>query len=252
MKFSVCVDSVFFGKDVYESIELLAENGMKNIEFWAWWNKDIDRLLALKEKWGLTYTTFCTKDYCMVDPKEQEDYIQGFEDSCKVAVKLGCSRLISKTLDKTDAPWQDQYDLMKETLIRCMKIAEKYGVVLMLEPINSAYEAPNTFMDHSALAFRFVDEIKNTYLKTLYDIYHMQIDEGNVLKRIVENIDKIAHIHTAGSWERHELKDGELNYDYIFTKIAQTDYDGYIGLEYFPAEDPVTGLLEVINQYPEN
>ena len=174
MKFSVCVDAVFSGKDVYESIELLEKNGLKNIEFWTWWDKDLDRLLALKEQYGLTYTTFCTKFYSLVKPEEQQDYIKGFQESCRAAAKLGTKRLITKPLDKTDAPWQEQYDLMKETLSICVGIAAQYGVTLMLEPVNSAYEAPNTFMDNSALAFRFVDEIASPNLKVLYDIVEIQ------------------------------------------------------------------------------
>ncbi len=245
MKFSVCIDAVFSGKDVYESIELLAKNGIKNIEFWTWWDKDIERLLQLKETYGLTYVAFCTKFYSLVNPNEQEDYIKGFRETCETARKLGCKHIITKPLDKTTAPWQQQYDLMKATLQICVNIAREYDITIVLEPVNSVYEAPNTFMDNSALGFRVVDDIQDEHLKLLYDIYHMQIDEGNVLKRVLENIQKIGHIHTAGSQERHELKDGELNYDYIFTKISETDYNEYIGLEYFPIGDAVAGILEV-------
>lgn len=249
MKFSVCVDAVFFGKDVYESIELLARNGIKNIEFWTWWDKDLKRLEQLKEKYGLTYVAFCTKFYSLVNPGERDSYIKGFRETCEAARRLGCKKIITKPLDKTDAPWQEQYDLMKSTLQACVGIAGDYDITVVLEPVNSAYEAPNTFLDNSTLGFRIVDEIQDEHLKVLYDIYHMQIDEGNVLKRILENIQKIGHIHTAGSQNRHELKDGELNYDYIFTKISKTDYAGYIGLEYFPAGDAVAGIQEVITKY---
>lgn len=248
MKFSVCIDAVFSGKDVYESIELLAKNGIKNIEFWTWWDKDIERLIQLKETYGLTYVAFCTKFYSLVNPDEQENYIEGFRETCEAARKLGCKNIITKPLDKTDAPWQEQYDLMKATLKTCVNIAREYDITIVLEPVNSVYEAPNTFMDNSTLGFQVVDDIQDEHLKVLYDIYHMQIDEGNVLKRVLENIQKIGHIHTAGSQERHELKDGELNYDYIFTKISETDYNEYIGLEYFPVEDAVAGILEVTDK----
>ncbi len=245
MKFSVCVDAVFSGKDVYESIELLAKHGLKNIEFWSWWDKDTDRLLKLKEEWGLTYTAFCSRFVSLVDPLVRQEYVEGFRQTCETAAKLGCKTIITKPLDKTQASFEEQYQTMKETLEICLKIAEAFDVTIVLEPVNSAYEAPDTFMDHSALAFAFVDDIRSDHLKVLYDIYHMQIDEGNVLRRILGNISRIGHIHTAGSWERHELKDGELNYDYIFRKLEEAGYEGYVGLEYFPAEDPVTGLLEV-------
>ena len=74
MKFSVCIDAVFYGKDVYESIELLAKNGIRNIEFWTWWDKDINRLLELKERYELTYVAFCSKFYSLVDTGERERF----------------------------------------------------------------------------------------------------------------------------------------------------------------------------------
>lgn len=247
MKFSVCVDAVFDGCDFYESIERLAKNNIKNIEFWTWWDKDIDRLLELKEKYDLTYVAFCTRFFSLVDPAQKEAYIRGFKETCEVAKKLGCRRIITKPLDATSEPFEVQYRIMKDTLTECAAIAKDYNIIIVIEPVNSAYEAPDTFMDNSTLGFAFEKDIASPNLKVLYDIYHMQIDEGNVLKRILENIDRIAHIHTAGSTDRHELSDGELNYDYIFRKIAETDYDGYIGLEYFPVYDPIDGILEVVN-----
>jgi len=248
MKFSVCVDAVFSGKDVYESIERLAKNGIKNIEFWTWWDKDIDRLLELKETYDLTYAAFCTKFYSLVNGDEREAYVDGFRETCEAAKRIGCKTIITKPLDKTDETYEVQYQNMRTTLQLCVEIAKDYDITIVIEPVNSAYEAPNTFMDNSTLGFQFVDDIQDEHLKVLYDIYHMQIDEGNVLKRIIENIHKIGHIHTAGSQDRHELTDGELNYDYIFEKIAKTDYEGFVGLEYFPAEDEVAGILAVTSK----
>lgn len=247
MNFSCCIDAVFSGFDFYESVEKLAQNGFKNIEFWTWWDKDLDRLVALKETYGLNYVAFCTKFHSLVDPKERDAYIEGFKETCVAAKKLGCKNIITKPLDKTDDPWDVQYQNMKQTLMACVEIAKQYDITIVIEPVNSAYEAPNTFMDNSTLGFKFVDDIQDPHLKVLYDIYHMQIDEGNVLKRVLENIDKIGHIHTAGSTDRHELTDGELNYDYIFRKIAETSYSGCVGLEYFPEKDPLEGIMQVVN-----
>ena len=249
MKFSVCIDAVFYGKDVYESIELLAKNGIRNIEFWTWWDKDINRLLELKERYELTYVAFCSKFYSLVDTGERETYMNGFQETCETAKKIGCNTIITKPLDKTGEAYEGQYQNMRNTLQRCTGIAKKYDITIVIEPVNSVYEAPNTFMDNSSLAFQLVDDIQDKHLKVLYDIYHMQIDEGNVVKRIMKNIHKIGHIHVAGSQDRHELTDGELNYDYIFDKIGKTDYDGYVGLEYFPAQDEIAGILEVTKKY---
>lgn len=131
MKFSVCVDAVFLGKDVYESIEYLAKNDIKNIEFWTWWDKDIDQLLALKETYDLTYVAFCTKFYSLVNADEREAYVIGFRETCEIAKKLGCKRIITKPLDKTDEPFEVQYQNMKTTLQNCVEIAKEYDVTVL-------------------------------------------------------------------------------------------------------------------------
>ena len=79
----------------------------------------------------------------------------------------------------------------------------------------------------------------------LYDIYHQQITEGDLLARILPNIDQIGHFHAAGVPGRHELDECEINYDYLLRQIARAGYDGWIGLEYFPAKAPAEGLRKL-------
>ena len=83
-------------------------------------------------------------------------------------------------------------------------------------------------------------------MKVVFDIYHQQISEGNLIQNIVENIDKIGHFHAAGNPGRNELQFGEINYPHVFAAIQQTDFEGFVGLEYWPLEeDPVGALSEV-------
>jgi hydroxypyruvate isomerase len=246
LKYSVCVEAVYHGKDFYKSIEELAAADIGNIEFWSWWDKDLDRILELKKKLNLTITTFCTKFFSLVNPAERSEYLAGFEESCKVAQKLGCTQLITKPLDKTGESFDVQYKAVTGTLKKALKIASSWGITILLEPVNSKFEAPNTFLDNSSLGFRIIDDINDPHLKLLYDIYHMQIDEGDILRHILPNIQKIGHFHTAGSTGRHELDDGELNYAYIFQKLDEAGYKGYTGLEYFPAHEALKGLKTVI------
>lgn len=249
MKFSVCTDAVYNGYDFYEAIEILANNQIKNIEFWTWWDKDIDVLVKMKETYGLNIVAFCTKFYSLVDVKERLLYLEAFEESCKTAKRLGCRQIITKPGNSTGEPFEVQYQHMKETLGMAILLAKKYDITILLEPVNSKLEAPNTFLDNSDLGFRFVDDIHDSHLLLLYDIYHMQMDEGDVLRRLIAGMSKIGHIHTAGSTERHELYDGELNYDYIIKKVEESGYNGYMGLEYFPAEEPLKGIQKVIREH---
>jgi hydroxypyruvate isomerase len=82
-------------------------------------------------------------------------------------------------------------------------------------------------------------------VKVLYDIYHQQITEGHLIHNITTHIDKIGHFHAAGNPGRHELTKGEINYPAVFAAIEAAGFDGYVGLEYFPKQDPAFGLREV-------
>ena len=82
-------------------------------------------------------------------------------------------------------------------------------------------------------------------MKVVFDIYHQQISEGHLINHITSNIEKIGHFHAAGNPGRHELTRGEINYPEIFAAIRETGFEGYVGLEYWPVDDPVTGLRKV-------
>lgn len=83
-------------------------------------------------------------------------------------------------------------------------------------------------------------------VKVLYDIYHQQIMEGNIISTITKYIDKIDHFHAAGNPGRYELSIGELNYTQIFNAIDDTHFSGFIGLEYFPLKDAKEGLDDLL------
>lgn len=84
-----------------------------------------------------------------------------------------------------------------------------------------------------------------------FDIYHQQISEGNIINNILANIDYIGHFHAAGHPGRHELQHGEINYPEIFSAIKQTNFSGYIGLEYWPLTDNTTESLQEVVRWLE-
>ena len=91
-------------------------------------------------------------------------------------------------------------------------------------------------------AAEVIKEVDSSNVKMLFDIYHQQITEGDLIRRIREYIPYIGHFHSAGNPGRNELYDSEIDYKKVFQAIKETGYDGHIGLEYFPREDPAKGL----------
>ena len=131
-------------------------------------------------------------------------------------------------------------------LERLLPLAEEYDIVLVMELLNSKVDHPDYQCDHTNWGVELCKKIGHPRFKLLYDIYHMQVMEGDVISTIRENIDYFAHFHTAGVPGRNELgPNQELNYPAIARALASTGYTGYVGHEFVPtADDPFSSLSE--------
>lgn len=127
-------------------------------------------------------------------------------------------------------------------------LAEEQGVTICVELLNSKVDHADYQGDHTAFGVAVLKEIGSPRLKLLYDIYHMQIMEGDVIRTIRDNRAYIGHFHTGGVPGRHELDQGqELNYRAIAMAIAETGFTGFLAHEFSPARDPLTSLKEAVD-----
>ena len=130
-----------------------------------------------------------------------------------------------------------------EGLRRVTAVAEEKGIVLSMELLNSRVNHPDYQCDRTPWGVAMCRAVGSTSVKLLYDIYHMQIMEGDLIRNITNNIDFISHFHTAGNPDRLDLDDEqEIYYPPIMKAIAATDYSGYVGHEYRPKSDPIASL----------
>ena len=130
-------------------------------------------------------------------------------------------------------------------LKRIAPLAEKHGVTVLLEILNSKVDHGDYQFDRTAYGLEVVKAVGSPRLKILYDIYHAQIMEGDVIRTIRDHIDSIGHFHTGGVPGRGEI-DGaqELNYGAICKAIADAGYTGFVAQEFVPTRDPLTSLRE--------
>jgi hydroxypyruvate isomerase len=128
-------------------------------------------------------------------------------------------------------------------LNRVKKIAEDHGVTICLELLNSKRDHHDYMCDHTAWGVNVVREVNSPKVKLLYDIYHMQIMEGDVIETVRQNLQWIGHFHTGGVPGRHEL-DGtqEIQWDGVMRAIAEAGFQGYVAHEFVPAGDPLASL----------
>lgn len=131
---------------------------------------------------------------------------------------------------------------------RLLPIAEANGVKLVMELLNSKVNHHDYMCDHTSWGVKLCKEINSPWFGLLYDIYHMQIMEGDVIQTIRAAKDHIFHYHTGGVPGRHEINDSqELNYPAIMRAIADTGYTGFVGQEFTPAgPDPLASLREAL------
>jgi hydroxypyruvate isomerase len=132
-----------------------------------------------------------------------------------------------------------------EGLRQIAPLAEAHGVTVCVELLNSKVNHPDYQGDHTAFGVAVMQGVDSPRVKLLYDIYHMQIMEGDVIRTIREHIDYIGHFHTGGVPGRHEIDDGqELNYPAIVRAIADLGFSGYLAHEFVPVRDPLASLRE--------
>jgi hydroxypyruvate isomerase len=172
---------------------------------------------------------------------------KGFRKNIPLAAKAKVPNVI--TFSGNRGGMSDDEGL-KNTVIglnRVKKIAEDYGVTICIELLNSKVNHPDYMADHTAWGVRVMEEVNSPRAKLLYDIYHMQIMEGDLISTIQANIQWIAHFHTGGVPGRHELNNKqEVQWDGLMRGILATPFHGYVAHEFTPTGDPKTSLLQAV------
>lgn len=262
-KIDVCLETVFTSLPVEERLKRVAQVGYTAVELWhneCTWNgvdltgpaKDVKRLKAALDKYGLVVNNMvlnawdATLGGSLVNPENQKLYLKNLDDVINFARSIGCNKLITCTGKKIPGKsYKKQRESIISTLSEAVKIAEKEDFTLLLEPLNTYVDHPGYFLDSTKEGTKIIREINRPNIRLLYDIYHMQIMEGNVISTIEQNIDIIGHFHAAGVPGRHELYLGELNYPNIIKRVKELGYEGYFGLEYFPSMDSKESLKTI-------
>lgn len=252
MKYSVCASAVFGGTPLAEAIRKIAETGYTACEFWSWWDQDMDAVAQAVREAGLEVAGICTKMVPLNDPARREEYVEGLRESIAAAKRIGCGRLISQVGQAIDGmDRQAQHDSIVAGLRACAPVLEKENIELVIEPLNTLVDHIGYYLDRSDEAFEIIREVNSPKVKVLFDIYHQQVTEGNLIANLTKNIALIGHIHISGNPGRHEPhKNSEIHYPSVLAAVKNAGYVGYAGLEYFPVEDAIKGLKEIREVMP--
>jgi len=175
-------------------------------------------------------------------PNRVAEFEAGVEQAIEYATALGCGQV--NCLAGIRPPDLDEKDA-RDTLIKNLRYAaprlKAAGIKLLVEPINTR-DVPGFFLSHTAQAVEIIDRVESDNLFLQYDVYHMQVMEGDLAPTIERNLRFIAHIQVADSPGRHEPGTGEINYPFLLAFIDRVGYSGWVGCEYTPATGTEAGL----------
>ena len=243
MQYSLCIDSIYPKENLKEKLEKIKQAGFKFIEFWDWRDKDFDLIMNS----GLEVSNFSGNRISSLTLDNKEKVIQEINASIDVAKKLECKRimLLSDILEGDRSVKINSISSEKKLLrlydnLRVLvEIAKKRDIMLVIEPLNSLKDHKNYFLDNFLITLELIQSIDSEHLKILYDIYHMQIMEGNVLETLQKYHQFIEYIHVANVPYRCEPWTGELDFKFILKELSKV-YSGFVGFEFFVKEKRFT------------
>jgi hydroxypyruvate isomerase len=210
---------------------------------------------AIPKRYGLT----CAMGYATV-PNPDTRLTQGFnrvenhawlipayQRAIPLAAAAGVPNVICFSGSRGGQNDDEGRAICARGLAPLVPLAERHGVTLCMELLNSKWDHPDYQCDHTAWGVALAKQVNSDRFKLLYDIYHMQIMEGDVIRTISDNHRYIGHYHTGGVPGRHEIDSSqELNYPAVMRAIAESGFTGYVAQEFVPTRDPRTSLAEAV------
>jgi hydroxypyruvate isomerase len=180
-------------------------------------------------------------------PDHQEASLKAIRDAIEATAAEGWRNVICFSGNRRGM--DDETGLVNCTaaLKKIVGLAEEKSVVINMELLNSRVDHADYMCDRSAWGIELVKRVGSPNFKLLYDIYHMQIMEGDIIRSIQDNHEYFGHYHTAGNPGRHELDNSqELNYAPISEAIVKTGFDGFMAQEFIPTREPLVSLAEAV------
>jgi hydroxypyruvate isomerase len=252
-----CIETMYSELPFLDRFEAAKKDGFDFVEFWSWTDKDLEAVKKAAFDAGISIGGFNgDAGYSLIDPSHEKPYLDFLKKSVDAALKLDAlSVTIHSNALGDGGIVVNHYTELSETvkkcsmfgtLLECAYVAEESGVAMNLEALNVISDHVGNHLVHTSDAAEMTRLIASPRLKILYDVYHMQLNEGNICGNISASIDQIGHVHVADVPGRHEPGTGEINYHKVFECLEKLGYTGRIGYELFPqtsTEEAVRAIM---------
>lgn len=249
-RFCANLSFLFTEADFMERFAAAAQAGFRGVEFHFPYAYARDQLVDVVKRAGVDVVLFnlpagdASKGDrgIAVQPQRKGEFQDGVGGAIEYARALGCTRINCLA---GIAPAGADPDLVLTTFVDNLSFAADKlgaeGITLMMEPVNTR-TVPGFYLNNTAQALDLINEVGAQNLKIQYDVFHMQIMEGDLCKTIEAELPNIGHMQVADVPDRHEPGSGEINFPFLFDWIDRIGYDGWIGAEYAPANGTLQGL----------
>lgn len=219
----------------YHAVELVGE-------YDSWSSSDFAQARRQFQQLGMVVDASSGIHASLCDPAQRDTLLQQIRTRLPVLSDLGCTRLILLTGNVVAGLSREQMHAnCVESLKRAADVCVPQNVEILLENIDPE-ENPKYFLTSVTEGFQVVREVNLPGVRFLYDFFHEQISEGNLIAKLDKNLDLIGLVHIADVPGRHAPGTGEINYGNIYRKLGQLDYQHYIAMEFLATGDPVTEL----------
>lgn len=248
---SVMLWTVFRDLPFEERLDKVAEAGYNNVElvgeYAKWSDSDFRGASAARKRLGMRFDATAGMPHGVGDPSVRDAFVSDLREALQPMEALGCPAMIALSGNVVPGlSHEDQHNSCVETLKRAAEVVEGrqiegQPVRVLLECIDPE-ENPKYFLQSAAEAIEVVRAVNHPQVQFLYDIFHEQIAEGNLLEKLIKNIDLIGLIHVADVPGRHEPGTGEINYLNIYRALVRLNYHHVVAMEFKPIGDPVATL----------
>jgi len=252
---SVVLD--ILGGTVDEQIDIAARAGCDSMQMLAqyanWSEADLVRIRKACETHRigmhalLAQADWKKRPVSIVDPAHREGFLSDVRRAVSFARQLGINQIIvTSGLAAAGKTYEEQYASLTEGVKRAADIVAEADLTLLVEPLNSLVDHPGCFLTSCVDGLRLVREINHPNVRLLFDIYHEQVQRGNIIRTFTEAAPLVGLVHVADNPGRNDPGSGEINFTNVYKAIKKSGYTGRIAMEYRPLGDPVQSLSKAI------
>ena len=231
------------------AVRSVKELGFDTIETYQWKHLDLKKVKEALDETGVKLLSMCVTEFRLTTPEHRQLWLDGLKETCEACEFLGVKRLITQVGHDSGAAREAQHAAIVETLIQGVPTMKASDIIVMPEPLNVLVDHPGYYLISANEGFDIIREVNSPNVKLIYDMYHQQVSESNIIPSVVNNLDLIEHLHAAGHPGRNEMWNGETDYKNVFAAIDKAGYTGYCGVEYAPLMDPIESLKKVKEIY---